>query len=265
MNQDEKDIIALKFRRFQQGREKIYQPKINKVLIAQYKTFIDYYDRDGIEAVNQISDEEMYDLLNTIYFDAAINYGAKTLDSFNKLKRVELKARHPMGFSERMNELIKKYFGVDILNTSRGITETTKNLIRQVFIGAYPKGLGINDIIKQFEDTELSRARSRLIARTETVTAANAGSFIVAKDTGLKSNKIWIATKDKRTRHDHDEVDGQTIPMDEYFKVGVSTMLVPGARVQEDGSAVPANEVCNCRCSTGYIALRDANGRLVRE
>ena len=204
-------------------------------------------------------------LLNVIYYDAAKNYGAKIFTQYNKLKRVEVKARQPMGFSERMNELIKKYFGVDILNTSLGITETTKRLIRQVFTDGYAKGLGINDLIKQLENTELSRTRARLIARTETVTAANAGAYIVAKNTGLKSNKIWIAVKDKRTRHDHAEVDGQTVPIDKYFNVGVSTMLVPGGRTQEDGSDVPINEVANCRCTTGYIALRDKNGRLIRE
>lgn len=264
MTQEQKDIIALQFQRFQQGREEFYAPKVNSVLNAQYKTFIDHYKRDGIEAVNQISDEGMFKLLNAIYFDAAKVYGAKVKASFTALPKIQKKDRQ-MVFSERMNDLIKQYFGVDILNTSRKITDKTKSLIRQIFIDAYPKGLGINDIIKQLQNTELSRARARLIARTESVTAANAGAYIVAKETGLKVNKIWIATKDNRTRHDHAEVDGQTIPRDEYFIVGQSTMLIPGARTQKDGSAVPPEEVCNCRCATGYISVRGADGRLIRE
>jgi uncharacterized protein with gpF-like domain len=157
-----------------------------------------------------------------------------------------------------------EYFGQDILNTSIGITETTKKLIRDVFINAYAQGLGINDIIKQFEDTEMSRIRSRLIARTETVTSANGGALIVAKETGLLLNKIWLATKDSRTRHDHAEVDGHTVGRDEYFDVGGATMLHPGARTQEDGSPVPVSEVANCRCTTLYQTVRDANGRLIR-
>lgn len=258
MNQEEKHNYLLRFQRFQQSREKYFAPKLYKALLNQYKTVTDNIHLKE-KAVDKISAKEITDILQNLYLDAGIIYGAKIRADLNHQK-----SRMPIGFSERMHQLIMEYFGQDILNTSLGITETTKKLIRDVFINAYAQGLGINDIIKQFEDTEMSRIRSRLIARTETVTSANGGALIVAKETGLLLNKIWLATKDSRTRHDHAQVDGHTVGRDEYFDVGGATMLHPGARTQEDGSPVPAKELCNCRCTTLYSPIRDSNGRLIR-
>lgn len=265
MTDNQKNEHRLRFRRFQQSREKHFAPKINKAIQDQYHYFIKHVEKNGIEAVNKINSVGIAKLLTSIYFDAAIIYGAKIKADFGKIKTVEVKSRQPIGFSERMHELIKEYFGVDILNTAEGITNTTKELIKKVFINAYAQGLGINDIIKQFEGTELSRVRARLIARTETVTAANAGAYVVAKDTGLLLNKIWLATEDARTRHDHSAVDGHKVGRDDYFVVGGYDMLIPGDRGGKNGKPdVPPSEICNCRCTHVYETVRDANGRLVR-
>lgn len=265
MTDQEKHNYYLRFQRFQQRREEYFAPLINKALQDQYQTFIDHVHTDGVQAVNKINSLGIAKVLTDIYFDAGITYGAKIRADIVKFKKTETKA-HAMGFSERMHELIKQYFGVDILNTSEGITQTTRELIREVFINAYAQGLGINDIIKQFEGTELSRIRARLIARTETVAAANAGAYIVAKDSGLKLNKVWLAVKDKRTRHDHRAVDGQQVGRDDYFNVGGFEMLVPGDKGGKNGKPdVDPKETINCRCTTVYSPVRDANGRLVRE
>ncbi len=258
MTNDERHNFLLRFQRFQQSREKYFAPKINSALNNQYKTFIHNVRHLGVDAVHLIKPDDITKILESLYFDGIV-YGAKIRADLNRVK-----ARMPIGFSERMHQLIMEYFGQDILNTSLGITETTKKLIRDVFINAYAQGLGIDDIIKQFEDTEMSRIRSRLIARTETVTSANGGALIVAKETGLLLNKTWLATKDSRTRHDHAAVDGHTVARDDYFDVGGATMQHPGARTQEDGSPVPVAEVANCRCTIIFAPVRDANGRLVR-
>lgn len=264
MTNEEKHNYYLRFQRFQQRREKYFAPKINKALQEQYKVVIDNI-QDGVKAIDKITSEPIFKILQDLYFDAAITYGAKIRADIVKFKKVETKA-HAMGFSERMHELIKQYFGIDILNTSEGITQTTRELIREVFINAYAQGLSINDMIKQFEGTELSRIRARMIARTETVAAANAGAYIVAKDSGLKLNKVWLAVNDKRTRHDHRAVDGQQVPRDEYFKVGGYDMLVPGDKGGKNGKPdVDPKETINCRCTHVYQPVRDANGRLIRD
>jgi uncharacterized protein with gpF-like domain len=105
--------------------------------------------------------------------------------------------------------------------------------------------------------------RAMRIARTETVTAANAAGQIYANTSGMEMNKTWIAVKDKRTRHDHSIVDGTTIDINLPFNVGTAQMMHPGARTQPNGLEVPAKEIVNCRCTVGYVAKRDANGNII--
>lgn len=247
-----------RFARFQKNRERMFAPMIYRVIRSQYQTVIDHAHL-GMSAVNKIESHGVAVLLKKIYLDAAIVYGAKI-----RSELVRLKARMPIGFSERMSELIEQYFKTDILNLSEHITETTKDLIRKVFTDAYEQGLGIDDIIAQLQDTELSKTRARLIARTETMTAANQGAMFVAQDTGLKLNKIWLATADNRTRHTHRVIDGHKVGLDDYFILPDNVkMLQPGDKGGTDGRPdTPARDLCNCRCCVLFEPVRE-NGKLV--
>lgn len=263
---------ALRFRRFQQGRENFFAPKINAELYKQYQTVARLAPSFGISAVNMIHSGGIERVIRNLYMDAGIVYGAKIRADFAKMgayrPQKQLKARGAMGFSQHMARLIAEYFGTDILNVSEGITQTTKDLISEVFNNAYRVGLSINEIVEKLKDTELSRIRARTIARTETTTAANKSGFFVAQETGLLLNKTWLATKDKRTRDDHKAhigVDGHTVGRDDYFIVGGYEMLHPGDRGGHDGKPrVDPKETVNCRCTNTYSPVRDANGRLIR-
>lgn len=266
MNAADKRNYLLRFHRFQKSRETYFAPKIFAAIREQYSALLSSLDAGHTEqeALFSITSEPIRKVLKNLYVDAATIYGAKVRSDLNRLVpyRVEnpntfnqVKARMPMGFSESMRQLIEQYFSVDILNQSEGITDTTRDLIRQVFTAAYEKGEGIDDIISQLKDTELSRVRARLIARTETVTAANQGSLFVAKSTGLNLNKEWLAASDSRVRNHHRHLNGQIVGVDDYFKDHGVTMKVPGARVQENGLPVPASMVVNCRCTTVFIPV----------
>lgn len=94
-----------------------------------------------------------------------------------------------------------------------------------------------------------------MIARTESVTAANTGALIVAKSTELDLNKEWLAASDNRVRAHHIHLNRQIVPLNGYFHDHGVTMQHPGGRKQEDGTAVPAEMVINCRCTTLFIPL----------
>jgi uncharacterized protein with gpF-like domain len=282
MTPEKKQSFLLRFRRFQQGREKYFAPKINEALHKQY-LIVAKHASEGVSAVHRIDSSGIAAVLKNIYLDAAVIYGSKIRADFAKegayekknspvswlLKHIktpalELKNRRSIGFSERMHDLVTQYFRTDILATSEEITETTRKLITQVFTDAYAAGLSINEIVKKLENTELSKVRARMIARTETVKSSNLSANFVAKDTGLLLNKTWLATKDSRTRPDHAKIDGHTVGRDDYFNVGNSTMLMPGGTTQADGTPVPADEIIQCRCTHTYSAVRDSAGRLIR-
>lgn len=83
-------------------------------------------------------------------------------------------------------------------------------------------------------------------ARTMATGAENAGrldSYRRAERMGIKTKKVWIASLDGRTRGWHRELDGVSVPNEEYFVNEYGEILYPG-----DPGAEPAN-VYNCRCT----------------
>lgn len=148
------------------------------------------------------------------------------------------------------------------------ITNTTKEQIRRYLIKSQEENLPLNATIKLLRESGITDYRASLIARTETGKAANLGSMVGAISTGISTNKMWIATIDNRTRRtppaefDHLEMNGITIPMDEYFRLyakdgGWEDLLHPC-----DDNASAAN-VCNCRCTIGYVVNRDRNNNVL--
>jgi hypothetical protein len=130
-------------------------------------------------------------------------------------------------------------------------------------------GKGYNEIARDILDETGNLFRAQRIVRTESVKAANVASVQAAKKTGIKFNKIWIAANDNRTRrlprdkYDHLVMDGVTIPMEQAFQVpgktGFDYLMQPGDPSGNVG------DIVMCRCTTGFIAVRDAAGRVVRE
>lgn len=90
--------------------------------------------------------------------------------------------------------------------------------------------------------------RAVYVAANEANTALNKIEFGEAKADG-KTMKTWHTEQDLRVRDTHVPLDGKTIPIDEYFKVGNSKMLYP-KQVSLD---VDMKEVVNCRCSVSYL------------
>jgi hypothetical protein len=115
----------------------------------------------------------------------------------------------------------------------------------------------------------LNKYELNRIVRTETTGAANHGAMLSAEDSGLVMDKVWIATKDSRTRFkpenqfDHRVMDGKLVGHYEDFvlrsKNGIEDRIqYPGA---PDGSA---GDIINCRCTFAFVPRRDADGFVIR-
>ena len=87
--------------------------------------------------------------------------------------------------------------------------------------------------------------RALLIAENESQGTWEYEEFAQAVEAG-KTRKTWVAIIDKVTRQWHREVNGKTIPIDDYFHVGSDLMLFSG-----DMNASDEN-LANCRCHTVY-------------
>lgn len=237
MTPKEQNIFWFKFHRFQMRRELMYTGQINKALKAQVQEYIRTKDTIYIRSAG------LYTVLIDLWKSTGTSWARQTNPGLRK------KDGGQMGFSERMVSFMQQYFSIDLLNDAEGITQTTIRLIQEVLSEAALNGWSFDDIVEKLVSPGFTSQRARLIARTETVGAANAGAMINAQSTGLELNKIWISARDNRTRLHHKEVNQTTIPFNDKFKVGDSFMMQPGDK------AGGASEVCNCRCAVAFIPI----------
>ena len=96
-------------------------------------------------------------------------------------------------------------------------------------------------------DYWISINRARLIAQNEANTFLNYTEYIQAKENGF-TQKTWLTMPDNKVRDTHEEVEGKTIGIDEFFQVGNSEMKFP-----HDWELNPdPKETINCRCAVEY-------------
>lgn len=236
------------FHQFQLAREKFFTPLFKKALRQQQQQWVDAVNA-GINyqsSLMNITIAPIYELDKKLYEDAAKIWGNKVRLYLNAAN----KATGRIAFTQQMIDLINSYFQIDLLNTVSEITDTTRNEIIKVLQDAVTFGWGIDEIVKRVTNDELNAIRARRIARTETVTAANQAAVFAANASGLKLKKEWLATFDNRTRHDHRNVNGTVVNLDEPFIVGGTSMMQPGDR---NNGQTPPKEIVNCRCTVLLI------------
>lgn len=125
-----------------------------------------------------------------------------------------------------------------------GISETTRQRIGDAVTSALEDG-DLEDLYDKILSEVGDEDRADLIARTETMTAANEGqrqSWDQATEAGLLTGdekRVWIATDDERVCPICDELDGETTDLDGEY---------PG----DGGDGPPAHP--DCRCTEGIAS-----------
>ena len=105
----------------------------------------------------------------------------------------------------------------------------------------------VDTTLKHVEEAYfLSPERQSIIAVNEANTLCMSEEMDAAYNDGY-TMKTWVTERDNRVRKTHKEVEGKTIPIDEYFYVGASRLLFPGDELNGDDE-----EIANCRCSLRY-------------
>lgn len=132
------------------------------------------------------------------------------------------------------------------LDPAKDIPWNMKKINSQVLQGII-QGESIPNISKRIMNVqEMNKDAAIRSARTIVTGAENKGrmdSYKRAQDDGIILEKEWLATTDSRTRDWHNELDGQTRPIDKPFENAIGKIMFPG-----DPSADGAN-VYNCRCT----------------
>ena len=259
-------MIWQDYRKLYANALKQYSPKFKKELQKQVDTYCRTQD------FNAISDKS---LKKTIY-KLHLAMGTKMAQiSESAVKRSVKGVYVPLEYKSSKTDafqyaIIKVLQNDGLDQLSADITDTTKEQIRRFLIQSAEKNYTLPETIALLRTAGITDYRAELIARTETGRAANIGSMVGATSTGLVTIKEWISAKDNRTRReprdhtDHLVMDGVKLPMEKQFhvpndKTGLGYELMDHPC---DSKASAAN-VCNCRCTLGYEAVRGANGKLL--
>jgi len=191
-------------------------------------------------------------ILGELYWtslQSAVNYlNEKFGKRFNR--RIEAKADSVFDDDAELGSMsatsrLMAFFRSQALKFATTIAATSKETVKRSISALVEEGAGEGEIAKQIRGKVdgLSVARSRAIARTETLMAVNSSQYDVVQDMELPPFKNeWNASLDGRTREDHRAADGQLRDPGQHFSIGGEQMLYPG-----DRSGGPA-QVINCRC-----------------
>ena len=114
------------------------------------------------------------------------------------------------------------------------------------YVSLFIKNLIMVTLDHQKEEYFTSIERAANIAANESNTIFNYSELEEARLLG-KKNKTWVAEIDDRTREDHLEMDGWTIPIDDWFVFEDCMMRFP----HDEVNGTP-RQCANCRCITLY-------------
>lgn len=153
------------------------------------------------------------------------------------------------------------------LDGKKDVRWNTKKVNSAVLQGIL-QGESISKMAKRLQGvTDMNKTSAIRNARTTVTSAECKGrqdAAMKAKEDGIESKKIWLATFDGRTRHSHALLDGQMVDVDKPFKSELGDIMYPG-----DPAAHPSN-VYNCRCSyetkvVGFYKSREKDGMEYQE
>lgn len=151
------------------------------------------------------------------------------------------------------------------LTLSERLEKNRMNLIysvKQELTQGLILGESYHKMAKRLKDTfEGDAAKAIRVVQTESHRVKNAGrydSMQLAQAKGIQLKKKWVSTLDKKTRGNHQQLDGQTINLDEPFKNNGAEAMYPGSFVGRNS----AGQNINCRCT--YISVIEGYAPTVR-
>jgi HK97 family phage portal protein len=189
-----------------------------------------------MESENKYMSKSAGRVIKGTYFDFALETSRKLGIDFNM--------SNPHSIAWIKSKESKLVFEAN-QHTLEEITREVADAVQEAVAEGFSEGESIGAITDRINDVYdfAVDTRAERIARTETISASNAGNLQALKDGNIQK-KEWLATNDEKIRDTHAELDGQIVPIDEDFVTfNGDTLGFPG-----DPKA-PAGEVINCRCT----------------
>lgn len=132
------------------------------------------------------------------------------------------------------------------------VNETTSKDLRRTLTTGMTAGESMAQLktrVSDYYDLNAKDVRAPMIARTETTGAANFATEEGYRQTGVVSEKEWVATLDSRVRDTHAATDGETVPLGDKFSIGLEYPGDPSGDI---------STIINCRCTMIPVIDEDA-------
>lgn len=237
-----------------------YTRRVYKVLQQELRKFRDVSMLNEFD--KPFDTKPLEELCVELYVDVGDKYARSV---FNALKATDFQLHYKAAtppWIQRMQQAAWLDNSSRIVNIGKDVQRAVNDIIVQ----GLEQGWTIDEIRDRITGVSglpplngTLQQRAERIARTQTVSAANAGTMFGAEETGLPFKKEWLSARDGRTRRfankdefDHFNMDGVTVEKDELFKVPSSKGMPDEVRYPGDMYGAAAN-VINCRCALAIV------------
>lgn len=240
---------------------------VYRAILVQCQPVVDAVAKDGnlsagLTAVQMLDSKPIFRAVRRIYMDII---PSKAEAEYRRLESIV--ARKKSGFGSYSPDWVAflDFFlsGAALEKLSYQVTYTTQQRVAKYISDNIETGRGLRDLTLFIEGMAMPRAK--LVARTEGTKARNAADFFAQMAAPVKCMREWSSAKDKRTRRgrraDHFHMDGMQVEQGEPFVDPVN-----GDRLMYAGDVslgARAASVCNCRCRTFNVPVKDKQGEYV--
>ena len=237
---------------------KLYLSKSKKLVLKKFNQLktksiitihgepLQYFERDISLTTDMITSEEKRDILQ----DTMGRVFEKQFNQTNESELVNIyqKARRDLDVAPTANpELVGNFLSTMNDNLMR----TTIKEVNKIINRGVTQGLSVSEIRSTIDDSKIFNVkRAQRIARTEAtkcINAAQLNAMGIAGEQGIPIQKEWLSENDDKVREAHQELDGQTININQNFVIpvgdyaGESTMAPCQFGIEELD--------INCRCT----------------
>lgn len=149
--------------------------------------------------------------------------------------------------SPYLQQLVDQHAG----KQAERIFEGSRGIVARVIQQSFVEGWSVPQTAAEIKAklTDAAKWQATMLARTDLIGLANAGSFAAAMSLGEQRPvyKRWINADDEKVRPTHVEAMNQVVPLEQSFLVGHAHLRFPGDPLGPD------EEVINCRCTQVYL------------
>lgn len=254
--------VGMTYREIEAARlkhERLAKTLFKKALVEQQKAAFEFVKSatsiDQLKNYNPVfKDDSIKSAMINVYQQCGSETAAQT---YGKIEQQQSKSDMQALYLQWMKNYAENQTGNRITLISGTTEDRFKQIVKEQVLIGENEGYSIDKIAANIQkQLNISNAyRAVRIARTETVSASNAGSLAGAKASNLPLKKVWLATKTGNTRHSHEDMNGVSVEMAENFNVPIyeGNNLLGHEPMQHPGDpSGSAGNVINCRCTIVY-------------